>query len=296
MKPESRKQGLATGTGPRLPHPPVHPADGEAPLPAVARRAVEWQRWTYPLLLLAVVLATWEAVVAAFEIPHYILPAPSLVVQTLVAKWPVFLRHTLVTLSEVGAGALLGIAGGLALGLVMFLFQPLERALYPLLVVSQNVPVFALAPLLVVWFGYGYLSKVIMAAVIIFFPITVSVLDGLKRTDSDQIRLFQTMGATPLQLLWKLRFPAALPALFSGLKLSAIYSTIGAVIGEWVGAGAGLGYLMLSANAQLRVAEVFGAIACLTPIGLGLLGLVVLLERWLMPWQHLSRDDTGAGA
>ncbi|MCH8904460.1 MAG: ABC transporter permease, partial [Bacteroidetes bacterium] len=122
-----------------------------------------------------------------------------------------------------------------------------------------NVPVFAIAPLLVVWFGYGFLPKVLMAAIIVFFPITVSTLDGLKRTDPDLVRLFRTMGATPAQMLWKLRVPAALPALFSGLKISAVYSTIGAVIGEWVGAGAGLGYLMLSANAQLRVAEVFGA-------------------------------------
>ena len=105
------------------------------------------------------------------------------------------------------------------------------------------------------------------------------------------MRLFRTMGATPAQMLWKLRVPAALPALFSGLKISAVYATIGAVIGEWVGAGAGLGYLMLSANAQLRVAEVFGAIICLTPIGLMLLGVVILAERILLPWQRIARES-----
>ena len=247
--------------------------------------------WAYPLALLVGLLGLWEGAVSWFHIPRYILPAPSLVAATLVAKWEVFFYHTAITLSEVGLGATLGIAAGLLLGLAMFFFAPAEKAFYPLLVVSQNIPVFALAPLLVVWFGYGLLSKVVMAALIIFFPITVSVLDGLKRTDADQVRLFQTMNATQAQILWKLRLPAALPALFSGLKLSAIYSTIGAVIGEWVGAGAGLGYLMLSANAQLRVADVFGAIFCLTPIGLGLLGLVVLAERWCIPWQHVSRDE-----
>lgn len=274
--------------------PPPASVDAARPLPPPPARRRRWEGWVYPLLLLALAVASWEGAVALFEIPHYILPAPSLVAQTLVQKWPVFLWHTSVTLSEVVSGAMLGILGGLALGLGMFLFSPLERGLYPLLIVSQNIPVFALAPLLVVWFGYGYFSKVVMASIIIFFPTTVSVLDGLKRTDPDQIRMFQTMNATPWQILWKLRFPSALPALFSGLKLSAIYSTIGAVIGEWVGGGAGLGYLMLSANAQLRVAEVFGAIICLTPIGLGMLGLVVAAERWLVPWQHLSRDD-GAG-
>jgi ABC-type nitrate/sulfonate/bicarbonate transport system permease component len=255
------------------------------------RRRIEVGAWAYPLALLLGLLALWEAGVAWFEIPRYILPAPSLIAATLAAKWPVFLYHTGITLSEVALGAGLGMGAGLLLGLAMFFFAPAEKALYPVLVVSQNIPVFALAPLLVVWFGYGFLSKVIMAAIIIFFPITVSVLDGLKRTDADMVRLFQTMNATQVQILWKLRFPAALPALFSGLKLSAIYSTIGAVIGEWVGAGAGLGYLMLSANAQLRVADVFGAIFCLTPIGLGLLGLVVLAERWCVPWQHVSRDE-----
>jgi ABC-type nitrate/sulfonate/bicarbonate transport system permease component len=175
---------------------------------------------------------------------------------------------------------------------VALFFSPaLEKALYPLLITSQNVPVFAIAPLLVVWFGYGLWSKVVMAGIIVFFPVTLAMLNGLQRTDPDLLRLFRTMGASPAQMLWKLRLPAALPALFAGLKLSAVYSTIGAVIGEWVGAGAGLGYLMLSANAQLRISVVFGAIVCLTPIGLGLLGLVTWLERRLLPWQYVSRDD-----
>lgn len=260
-----------------------------APPPRRWRAAA--QRWGYPLLALALLLGLWEAAVRLFDLPHYILPGPGRVALTLITRWDVLLHHTGVTLSEVVAGAALGIAVGLLLGMAMFLVSALERALYPLLITSQNVPVFAIAPLLVVWFGYGWLSKVVMAAVIVFFPVTVSILDGLKRTDPDLVRLFRTMGARPRQIFWKLRLPAALPALFSGLKLSVIYSTIGAVIGEWVGAGAGLGYLMLSANAQLRVAEVFAAILCLTPIGLALLGLVVLAERWLVPWQRVSNDE-----
>lgn len=256
--------------------------------PALASARLE--RLAYPLLLLTLLVLLWEVGVRVLELPHYILPAPSLVARTLVTKWPVFAHHTLVTVIEVLGGASLGITLGMALGLLLFRSAPLEKALYPLLIASQNVPVFAIAPLLVVWFGYGYLPKIIMAAVIVFFPITLAMLDGLQRTDADLLRLFQSMGARQGQLMWKLRFPAALPALFSGLKLSVIYSTIGAVIGEWVGAGAGLGYLMLSANAQLRVAEVFGAIACLTPIGLILLGAVNLAERRLLPWQFKSRD------
>jgi putative hydroxymethylpyrimidine transport system permease protein len=253
-------------------------------------------RWLYPLLLLAAMLALWELGVRALEVPHYILPAPSEVLQVLVEQRWVFLRHTAITALEVLAGGVLGVAVGLLLGVALFFFPALEKALYPLLITSQNVPVFAIAPLLVVWFGYGLSSKVVMAAIIVFFPVTLAMLGGLQRTDADLLRLFRTLGASPAQVLWKLRLPAALPALFAGLRLSAVYSTIGAVIGEWVGAGAGLGYLMLSANAQLRIATVFGAILCLTPIGLLLLGLVTWLERRLLPWQHVSRDDFALSA
>jgi len=275
----------------------AHAVEAEAspdmPCLALARRRERISRLAWPLALIVLMGLVWEAGVRGLEVPRYILPAPSLIAETLWAKSPMFARHTAVTLQEVAGGGALGVAVGILLALAMFFVKPLEKAFYPLLIASQNVPVFAVAPLLVLWFGYGYLPKVMMAAIIVFFPITVSTLDGLKRTDPDDVRLFRTMGATPAQTLWKLRVPAALPSLFSGLKIGAIYATIGAVIGEWVGAGAGLGYLMLSANAQLRVAEVFGAILCLTPIGLLLLGAVILVERRVLHWRRLrpAGDD-----
>ncbi len=278
---------------PEFPRPAHGPAGVDPPAGSSTRagRRARYERWLYPLLLLALMTGLWELGVRALAVPHYILPAPSEVLATLVEQRAVFARHTAITTLEVLAGGALGVAVGLLLGLALYFSPALEKALYPLLIASQNVPVFAIAPLLVVWFGYGLWSKVVMAAIIVFFPIALAMLNGLQRTDPDLLRLFRTMGATPAQMLWKLRLPTALPALFAGLKLSAVYSTIGAVIGEWVGAGAGLGYLMLSANAQLRIATVFGAILCLTPIGLGLLGLVTWLERRLLPWQYLSRDD-----
>lgn len=289
MKPEP---GSGPSISPRnmatLPAAPL--ALRAAPLAPRAPRRFPLRAWILPALVIAAALAVWELAVRVFALPHYILPAPSEIARVLIERREVFLKHTGVTVAESVAGAALGIVLGIALAMAMFLRSWLEQALYPLLIASQNVPIFAVAPLLVVWFGYGFGSKVAMAAVTVFFPMTVAVLDGLKRTDPDWVRLFRTMGATRRQVFLRLRLPAALPALFSGLKLSAIYASVGAVLGEWAGAGAGLGYLMLSANAQLRVAEVFAAIVCLTPIGLTLLGAVVLLERWLMPWQRISRD------
>ena len=278
-------------TTPR-PAPAATPAAG-LPVPAAGMRPgqrLSLRAWFLPTLVVAGVIGAWEVAVRVFQIPHYILPAPTEIVTVLVQRWDVFLKHTAITVAESVVGALVGIALGILLAFAMFLRSWLEQAFYPLLIASQNVPVFAIAPLLVVWFGYGFGSKIAMAAITVFFPMTVAALDGLKRTDSDWIRLFRTMGATRSQVFWRLRLPAAMPSVFSGLKLSAIYASVGAVLGEWAVAGAGLGYLMLSANAQLRVAEVFAAILCLTPIGLVLLAIVVLLERKLTPWQRVTRD------
>ncbi len=242
-----------------------------------------------PAILLGfMLLALWEGVVRTFGLPHYILPAPSEVALVMYEKRGIFASHAAVTLGETLLGMGLGTVVGLSMGTVLFMFPLWRRALQPFLIISQNTPVFAIAPLLVVWFGYGPLSKVVMAAIVVFFPITMAVLEGMRKIDSDFLRLFQTMGASPWQQLLKLRIPAALPAIFAGLRLSAVYASLGAVLGEWVGAGAGLGYLMLSANAQLRIAEVFGAIMALAPMSLLLLGGLHWLERLVIPWHVLA--------
>ena len=239
-----------------------------------------------PLALLLALLLLWELLVRLLGLPRYVLPAPSSIVETFWLRWPILLEHSLVTASEVLGGLVGGCLLAFLLAPLMFLWPLASRALYPWLVISQNVPVFALAPLLVVWFGYGYASKLAMTILIVFFPITVSLLDGLRRTDTTRLHLMRSLGATRAQLFWKLHLPGAVPMWLSGMRLAAVYATVGAVIGEWVGAGAGLGYLMLSANAQLRVAEVFAAVLCLVPVGLLLLGGVTLLERWLLAWQR----------
>ncbi len=249
------------------------------------------QRSLLPLVLLLTGLGVWEAVVQLYEVPHYILPAPSAIAAKLVQKRASLWHHTLVTLQEMLLGFGLATTVGITLAVLMFEVPVLERALYPYVIGSQTVPVFAIAPLLVLWLGYGIMSKVFMAAVIVFFPIVLNTLDGLKAADTDTVSLLRVMQANRWQLLWKVQFPSALPFILSGAKIGISISTIGAVIGEWVGAKAGLGRLMLDANSQLQVSLVFAAIICLTLMGLGLFGLMTLVERWMMPWRHLDTQE-----
>ena len=249
-------------------------------------------KFAVPVAILLIVLGIWESAVHLFEIPRYILPAPSKIVVTLFAKHAQLLKHTLVTLEEMLLGFLLAVSIGVPLAVLMFEFPALEKAFYPYVIGSQTVPVFAIAPLLVLWFGFGIASKVIMAALIVFFAIVLNTLDGLKSTDPDTVNLFRILRATRWQILWKVRIPSALPFIFSGAKIGISISTIGAVIGEWVGAKAGLGYLMLYANGQLQISLVFSAIFCLTILGLSLFGLMTLLERYAMPWRQHQYEQS----
>lgn len=243
-------------------------------------------KFVVPVAILLAVLGVWEVAVHLFEIPGYILPAPSKIVMTLFSEHAQLLKHTLVTLEEMLLGFALAVSIGIPLAVLMFEFPVLEKAFYPYVIGSQTVPVFAIAPLLVLWFGFGIASKVAMAALIVFFAIVLNTLDGLKSTDPDTANLFRILRATRWQILWKVRLPSALPFIFSGAKIGISISTIGAVIGEWVGAKAGLGYLMLYANGRLQVSLVFAAIFCLTLLGLSLFGLMTLLERYAMPWRQ----------
>ncbi len=240
----------------------------------------------WPGLLLAALLASWEAAVRIWSIPDYILPGPGAIFQTAWTRSDLLLRHTGVTLAEVGLGIALAFAVGTGLAVAMQSSRIMERALLPLVVASQTIPVFAVAPLLILWFGYGMGSKVVMTAIIVFFPITVNLVRGLKSVDPDALALFTILGAGPGQVFFKLRLPHSLPFLFTGLKIAVSVSLIGAVIGEWVGAKKGLGYLMVQANAQLQVELVFAAIFYLSVIGTGLYLLTAALERLLAPWRQ----------
>lgn len=241
-----------------------------------------------PLVLVVVLLAVWEGSVRLFDMPHYILPPPTRIVAAFVSHFPSLLHHAAVTLAEIVLGLLLGGLGGFGLAVTVFYSPVLERALYPLVIASQMIPVFAIAPLLIVWMGYGVWPKATVAALIGFFPIVVNASDGLRAPNEESVELFRSLGATRWQIFRKLRFPASLPTLFAGLKVAVTLSVVGATIGEWVGAHRGLGYLMLQSNALLRVDLVFAAILMLSILGLLLFGGLRIIERRVLRWRRSS--------
>ena len=235
--------------------------------------------------LIFIILGVWESACRGFNLPDFILPPPSRIITVAVLQAPMLLPHAATTAMEVLVGILLSLMVAVPLAMIMFARPAVENAIAPFLVASQAVPVFAIAPLLVIWLGYGIASKVLMAAVIIFFPITVSLLEGFKSCDAEFRVLFQLMGAGFWKTMRLLYWPWALPQFFAGLKVGVSVATIGAVIGEWVGAQQGLGYLMIQANARLKVDLVFAAILWLSVMGVSLWIFVGFLERKVITWK-----------
>lgn len=244
----------------------------------------------FSFFLLALVLGIWEAFCRLGKLPPFILPPPSQIIAISATRAPLLAGHAATTGIEILLGLALAVSFSVPLAMTMFARPWLERALSPFLIASQAVPVFAVAPLLVVWLGYGMASKVLMAAVIIFFPITVSLLEGFKGCDREYRVLFRLMGAGFWKSMRLLFWPWAMPYFFAGLKVGVTVATIGAVIGEWVGAQKGLGYLMIQANARLQVDLVFAAILWLSVMGLGLWAGVGWLEKRVMRWKYLTKE------
>jgi len=237
------------------------------------------------LVTFAVLIAVWQGIVMLTGVPRYILPPPLAVADALQRQAPLLIQHGTTTLTEILLGLVLGVALGGVSALTLASFRAARRWLMPLLVVSQAIPVFALAPLLVLWLGYGMASKIAMATLIIYFPVTTALFDGLRRTEPGWLDLARTMGASRRSVLWHIRLPAALPAFGSGVRVAAAVAPIGAVIGEWVGSSSGLGYLMLHANARMQIDLLFAALAVLGVFAVALYTAVDALIRWALPWQ-----------
>ena len=247
------------------------------------------RQWAGSALVVVAIIGAWQGVVALFAIPAWKLPAPSAIGAELVASRALFLRHTWVTLEEVllGFGVALGL-GVLLAGLIAS-FPTFQRIVYPFVIASQTVPIIVIAPLLLIWVGYGIAPKIIIVALIAFFPIVVNTVDGLKGVDADMVNMMRTLGASRRQVFVKVQVPTALPFLFSGVKVAITFSVIGAVIGEWVGASAGLGYLTRVSVPLFLTARSFGAVVILSVMGVSLFVAVALLERMLLPWYHTER-------
>lgn len=238
-------------------------------------------------IVIALLLA-WQAIVSLFQLPPFILPGPSSVAHSLLANFTYLMGHAGMTASEILIGLVLGLTLSVVTGLLMAMSVSVERFVFPVVLATQALPVFAIAPLLVLWFGFGLASKVIMATLIIYFPITSAFYDGLRRTDPDLLDLGRIAGATPLQSLLHLRLPSALPALSSGLRVGATLAPIGAVVGEWVGSSAGLGFVMLHANARMQTDLMFAALFILALFVLLLRFATEYLTRRLVFWMPES--------
>ena len=251
----------------------------------VNRSRLSPARWPWAAILtVAGALLAWEAAVRLRGTPPFLLPAPSRIAATLVDQAPLLWLDALVTGGEMLGGLVLGTALGVAAALAMAQSRLVERALGPLLVVSQALPVFAIAPLLVVWLGFGTASKLAMVALIIFFPVSTSLFEGLRRTPTEFVDLVRTYAAGRRDTLVKVRLPAAMPALAAGLKVAAAIAPLGAIVGEWVGSSSGLGLVMLHANARMQTDTVFAGLAILAVFSLALWGLVGALTRRLVFW------------
>lgn len=243
--------------------------------------------WIYPAVAILCSIALWQVSITLFSIPAYLLPSPLGVLERLGGDFRFLLYHSGVTMLETLGGFALSIVIGIPLGILLVWSRTLERAIMPLLVVSQAFPKVAVAPLIIIWFGLGLFPKVLIAFSVAFFPIVVSTIAGMRSVDSDLNDLARSMQSSATKIFLKISLPYAMPQIFSGLKVAIAFATVGAVVGEWVGAESGLGYLLLSANANLDTTLLFAVLVALMIIGLALYYVVEIAERLMIPW-HIS--------
>lgn len=235
-------------------------------------------------------VVVWQMIVLVTKAPPYILPGPFQVAAAALSNSGSLFDHARTTILEIVAGLLIGSFLGVSSALSMIAFRSLKRWLLPVLVMSQAIPVFALAPLLILWLGYGMTSKIAMAVLIIYFPVTAAFYDGLRSTEPEWLELAQVMNAKPLAVIRHIRVPAALPALASGLRVATAVAPIGAVVGEWVGSSKGLGFYMLHANARMQIDVMFAALAVLAMVALMLYFLVDRTMFKMVYWHKEERE------
>ncbi len=245
----------------------------------------------YPVGFLAVIIAVWQAVVTYFDVQEIIIPAPTVIAQTLVEDWAYLLKHTWITGGEVILGFLASGLLGVPAGILIVWSKTIERTLMPIFVTSQTIPKIAIAPLFIIWFGIGLFPKVLISFLIGFFPVVISTSVGLKAVEPEMIDLIQSMNATKWQVFRKIRIPNSLPFIFSGLKIATAFATVGAVVGEFVGSDKGLGFVLIVSNSMLETPLLFAALIPLSMIGIVLYLVVAKLEKILIPWDVAARGE-----
>ncbi len=234
-------------------------------------------------------LIAWEVIVGFFQIPHWLLPSPSRILGTLYQQRIILLGHTLTTLAETLSGFSLAIIFSIMLALLMDASTFLRKSLYPLIIISQTIPIITIAPLLVIWLGFGMAPKILIVMLICFFPISMNLIHGFSMVDKDYLDLMKTMGATRRQTFFHLKVPFVMPSFFSGLKIAATYSIMGAVIAEWLGAKAGLGEYMRRTLHTFSIERTFAAIVIVVALSLIMVKIIHLAEFIAIPWFRPSR-------
>ena len=237
-----------------------------------------------PTIILLVLLILWQLIIVLTNVPPYILPPPLSVIKATIANGDIMFHHANITLIEMVSGLIIGTLLGSCSALILSHYKPARQWLMPILVISQAIPVFALAPILVLWLGYGMISKIAMAVLIIYFPVTAALFDGLRNTNLGYLDLAKTMGSSRTSVLAHIKVPAALPAFASGLRVATAMAPIGAIVGEWVGSSEGLGYLMLHANGRMQIDVMFAALFILAVMAIVLYYVVDSILRRILFW------------
>lgn len=244
------------------------------------------------LLSLLIILGIWEALVAVFDLPAHLLPRPWSVVLSTITHWDAILSNSYHTILAVLAGYFLAVAFAVPVAVLIVLSPQIERLLYPPLIATQSIPKIALAPLFIVWFGFGIETKISVAFLICFFPIVIDTIVGLRSIDPALIQLARSMGATPTRIFLKLRLPGALPSMFGGLKVASALAVVGALTGEYIASDSGLGYLLLSASGEMNTSLLFSILIVLSILAMVFFYAIEILEKLLIPWHVSQRGHT----
>ena len=242
------------------------------------------------LIALVLVIVVWQLVCTLGQVPKFMLPSPLDVLEAFQKDWQLMFHHAGVTILEMSIGLLTGIIIGFLMALVMDRFKVVNRMVYPLIVISQTIPTVAIAPLLVIWLGYEMLPKIILIVLVVFFPITISLLQGFSSIDPDTLRLMRSMGATRLQIFRYVKLPNSLGQFFSSLKIAVSYAVVSAVVSEWIGGTEGLGCYMTRVRKSYASDKMFAVIIFITLISLILIWLTSLLQRVCMPWNRINQN------